>query len=60
MMETFMTKTATAPATQWPKCPTRHGLEEWVSDCVIVLDHRVTDQIATRHLLVGLDLRAPD
>ncbi|MDZ4801005.1 MAG: circadian clock protein KaiC, partial [Bryobacteraceae bacterium] len=31
---------------------TRHGLEEYVSDCVIVLDHRVTDQIATRHLRV--------
>src|ERR1035437_9008664 len=29
---------------------TRHGLEEYVSDCVIVLDHRVNDQIATRHL----------
>src|SRR5450759_3186445 len=31
---------------------TRHGLEEYVSDCVIVLDHRVFDQIATRHLRV--------
>ena len=31
---------------------TRHGLEEYVSDCVIVLDHRVNDQIATRHLRV--------
>ena len=31
---------------------TRHGLEEYVSDCVIVLDHRVADQIATRHLRV--------
>jgi circadian clock protein KaiC len=31
---------------------TRHGLEEYVSDCVILLDHRVTDQIATRHLRV--------
>jgi circadian clock protein KaiC len=31
---------------------TRHGLEEYVSDCVIVLDHRVHDQIATRHLRV--------
>jgi circadian clock protein KaiC len=31
---------------------TRHGLEEYVSDCVIVLDHRVYDQIATRHLRV--------
>jgi circadian clock protein KaiC len=31
---------------------TRHGLEEYVSDCVIVLDHRVHEQIATRHLRV--------
>jgi circadian clock protein KaiC len=27
---------------------TRHGLEEYVSDCVILLDHRVIDQISTR------------
>jgi circadian clock protein KaiC len=31
---------------------TRHGLEEYVSDCVILLDHRIHDQIATRHLRV--------
>lgn len=31
---------------------TRHGLEEYVSDCVIVLDHRVVDQISTRRLRV--------
>ena len=31
---------------------TRHGLEEYVSDCVILLDHRLSDQIATRHLRV--------
>ena len=31
---------------------TRHGLEEYASDCVIRLDHRVHDQIATRHLRV--------
>lgn len=31
---------------------TRHGLEEYVSDCVILLDHRVNDQIATRHMRV--------
>lgn len=31
---------------------TRHGLEEYVSDCVIVLDHRVNDQVATRRLRV--------
>ena len=31
---------------------TRNGLEEYVSDCVILLDHRVVDQIATRKLRV--------
>jgi circadian clock protein KaiC len=31
---------------------TRHGLEEYVSDCVILLDHRVNEQIATRNLRV--------
>jgi circadian clock protein KaiC len=31
---------------------TRHGLEEYVSDCVIVLDHRVREQISTRRLRV--------
>ena len=31
---------------------TRHGLEEYVSDCVILLDHRVTNQISTRLLRV--------
>jgi circadian clock protein KaiC len=31
---------------------TRHGLEEYVSDCVILLDHQVHDQIATRQLRV--------
>lgn len=31
---------------------TRHGLEEYVSDCVISLDHRVTDQISTRRLRI--------
>jgi circadian clock protein KaiC len=31
---------------------TRHGLEEYVSDCVVTLDHRVDDQMATRRLRV--------
>jgi len=31
---------------------TRHGLEEYVSDCVILLDHRITEQLATRRLRV--------
>ena len=31
---------------------TRYGLEEYVADCVMVLDHRVTEQITTRRLRV--------
>jgi circadian clock protein KaiC len=31
---------------------TRQGLEEYVSDCVILLDHRVREQISTRRLQV--------
>jgi circadian clock protein KaiC len=31
---------------------TRHGLEEYVSDCVILLDHRVHDQVSTRRLRI--------
>jgi circadian clock protein KaiC len=31
---------------------TRYGLEEYVADCVILLDHRVTDQLSTRRLRV--------
>jgi len=31
---------------------TRHGIEEYVSDCVIVLDHRVHGGVATRRLQV--------
>lgn len=31
---------------------TRQGLEEYVSDCVILLDHRVVNQISTRRLRV--------
>ena len=31
---------------------TRYGLEEYVSDCVISLDHRVTEQLSTRRLRI--------
>jgi circadian clock protein KaiC len=31
---------------------TRHGLEEYVSDCVILLDHRIREQISTRRLQI--------
>ena len=44
--------TAVITAERGRESLTRHGLEEYVSDCVIVLDHRVVDQIATRNLRV--------
>jgi circadian clock protein KaiC len=31
---------------------TRYGLEEYVADCVILLDHRIVDQVSTRRLRV--------
>ncbi|MBS7563824.1 circadian clock protein KaiC [Mucilaginibacter sp. Bleaf8] len=31
---------------------TRQGLEEYVSDCVILLDHRIINQISTRRLRI--------
>jgi circadian clock protein KaiC len=31
---------------------TRHGIEEYISDCVILLDHRVTETVLTRRLRV--------
>ena len=31
---------------------TRHGLEEYVSDCVVALDHRVVDQSSTRRMRI--------
>ena len=31
---------------------TRQGLEEYVSDCVIMLDHRVIEQVSTRRLRI--------
>ncbi|RYG19395.1 circadian clock protein KaiC, partial [bacterium] len=31
---------------------TRQGLEEYVSDCVVLLDHRVNDQVSTRRLRI--------
>jgi len=31
---------------------TRHGMEEYISDCVILLDHRVSGQVSTRRLRI--------
>jgi circadian clock protein KaiC len=44
--------TAIVTAEQGDGRLTRHGLEEYVSDCVIALDHRVVDQLAIRRLRV--------
>ncbi len=44
--------TAVITAEQGDGTLTRHGLEEYVSDCVILLDHRVREQISTRRLRV--------
>ena len=30
----------------------RHGMEEFLSDCVVLLDHRVVDEVATRRLRI--------
>jgi len=44
--------TAVITAEQGEKTLTRQGLEEYVSDCVILLDHRVINQVATRQMRV--------
>ncbi len=31
---------------------TRYGLEEYVADCVVVIDHRVQEQVSTRRLRI--------
>jgi len=44
--------TAVVTAEMGDRTLTRYGLEEYVADCVLVLDHRVNDQISTRRLRV--------
>ncbi len=44
--------TAVITAEQGHSALTRHGLEEYVSDCVIFLDHRIFNQVSTRRLRV--------
>ncbi|NCC23386.1 MAG: circadian clock protein KaiC [Alphaproteobacteria bacterium] len=44
--------TAVITGEQGEKTLTRHGLEEYVSDCVIFLDHRMSNQVATRRLRI--------
>jgi circadian clock protein KaiC len=44
--------TAVITGEKGEKTLTRYGLEEYISDCVIFLDHRVENQLATRRLRV--------
>jgi circadian clock protein KaiC len=44
--------TAVVTAEVGDRMLTRYGLEEYVADCVIVLDHRVNEQISTRRLRI--------
>lgn len=44
--------TAVITGERGEKSLTRQGLEEYVSDCVILLDHRIINQISTRRLRI--------
>jgi circadian clock protein KaiC len=44
--------TAIVTGERGDRAMTRHGLEEYITDCVILLDHRVVEQNATRRLRV--------
>src|SRR5690242_20691883 len=44
--------TAVITAERGERSLTRYGLEEYVADCVVLLDHRVHDQVSTRRLRV--------
>jgi circadian clock protein KaiC len=44
--------TAVITGEQGEKTFSRHGLEEYVSDCVIFMDHRLNNQVATRRLRI--------
>ena len=44
--------TAVITGERGEKSLTRFGLEEYVADCVILFDHRITDQVSTRRMRV--------
>ncbi len=44
--------TAIVTGEQGDNALTRHGIEEYVSDCVIVLDHRMHEEVSTRRLRI--------
>jgi len=52
LKEQGVTTIITAETGGRPGMLTRHGLEEYVADCVILLDHRVTEQVSTRRLRI--------
>lgn len=52
LKEKGVTTVITAERGSDPEALTRWGLEEYVSDCVIVLDHRVADMVSSRRLRV--------
>lgn len=45
--------TAVVTAERGENTFTRHGIEEYVSDCVIALDQNIIDQVATRRLHIA-------
>jgi circadian clock protein KaiC len=51
LKERGLTTVVTAERDQ-PDHLTRHGIEEFVSDCVIVLDHRIREEVSTRRLRI--------
>jgi circadian clock protein KaiC len=54
LLRWLKTKGVTAIITgeQGARTLTRYGIEEYVSDCVIFLDHRIQNQVATRRLRI--------
>ena len=44
--------TAVVTGERGDKTITRHGLEEYIADCVILLDHRVTTELSTRRMRI--------
>lgn len=52
LKEKGVTAIVTAERSKIQSALTRFGLEEYVADCVIILDHRVDEQISTRRVRV--------
>lgn len=52
LKEKGVTAVVTAERSKSQSAVTRFGLEEYLADCVIVLDHRVIEQISTRRVRI--------